>query len=112
MIDFPISVVGERRGGPRGEEGAIGGLAGVTQGSGSGGAWREALHAGKLVGVWRPPRGGIGDAAAPLEDEGKSGEGEGEEGEEEEELGGEGLLVGGGGRWLGAEGGVKAGHER
>lgn len=51
--------------------------------------WGGVFHAGKLVVLGRVTGGWVGDAAAPLEDEGEGGESEGEKSEEEEEFGGE-----------------------
>lgn len=52
------------------------------------GGERRGVHAGEeVVGTrWGPPSGGVGDATAPLENEGQGCERKREESEEEEEL--------------------------
>lgn len=88
IIKLPIMVVRKRRRGAATKLDAIGGVRGMRdRGDGRG------FHSGEeLLGArWGPAGGGVGESAAPLEDEGQGGESEREEGEKEEELGSEGL---------------------
>ena len=54
---------------------AIGGVAGGSGGGGGG-------HAGELIVIGWPAGDGVGDPAAPLEEEGEGCESQGEDGEE------------------------------
>lgn len=75
IIELPIAKVREGRGRMAKEGPTIG--EGPMAGGGGGGC--RAIHSGELVVLGGVAGGGVGNAAAPLEDEGKGGEGEGKE---------------------------------
>lgn len=86
VIEVPVAEV--REGGVERLGEGVGAIGGAARGSGI-----DRGHSGELGLIGRPAGEGVGDAAAPLEDESDGGKGKREESEEEEE-------ARGGGWWL------------